>query len=137
MPESIARDRFFTALFGMFGGLALLLAAVGVYGMLAYSVGERTQEIGVRMALGARAADVLRMVVGGGMLLVGTGVAFGALSSLLLTRVLKSQLYGVSATDPLTFVMALAVLTAVALLACYFPARRATRIDPIAALRDE
>jgi putative ABC transport system permease protein len=89
------------------------------------------------LALGARAADVLRMVVGGGMLLVLTGVALGALSSLVLTRVLKSQLYGLSATDPAAFVMAPAVLTAVALLACYVPARRATRIDPIAALRDE
>jgi ABC-type antimicrobial peptide transport system permease subunit len=137
MSESIARDRFFTVLFGMFGGLALVLAAVGVYGVLAFSVGQRTQEIGVRMALGARAADVLRMVVGGGMLLVLTGVALGALSSLVLTRVLKSQLYGLSATDPAAFVMAPAVLTAVALLACYVPARRATRIDPIAALRDE
>jgi predicted permease len=137
MSESIARDRFFTVLFGMFGGLALVLAAVGVYGVLACSVGQRTQEIGVRMALGARAADVLRMVVGGGMLLVLTGVALGALSSLVLTRVLKSQLYGVSATDPAAFVMAPAVLTAVALMACYVPARRATRIDPIAALRDE
>jgi predicted permease len=137
MSESIARDRFFTILFMMFGGLALVLAAVGVYGVLAYSVGERTQEIGVRMALGARAADVLRMVVGGGMLLVCTGGALGALSSLLLTRVLNSQLHGVSATDPITFVISLAVLTAVASLACYFPARRATRIDPIAALRDE
>jgi predicted permease len=137
MSESIARDRFFTVLFGMFGGLALVLAAVGVYGVLAYTVGQRTQEIGVRMALGARAADVVRMVVGGGMLLVCTGVALGALSSLLLTRVLKSQLYGVSATDPVAFVVAPAVLTAVALLACYVPARRAMRIDPIAALRDE
>ncbi len=136
MSESIARDRFFTVLFGMFGGLALVLAAVGVYGVLAFSVGQRTQEIGVRIALGARAADVLRMVVGGGMLLVFIGVALGALSALVLTRVLKSQLYGVSATDPAAFAIAPAVLTAVALLACYVPARRATRIDPIAALRD-
>jgi predicted permease len=137
MAESIARDRFFTVLYGLFGGLALVLAAVGVYGVLSYSVGQRTQEIGVRMALGAHAADILRMIVGGGMLLALGGVAIGTLSSLWLTRVLKSQLHGVSTTDPIAFVAAPAVLIAVALLACYVPARRAMRIDPIAALRDE
>jgi putative ABC transport system permease protein len=136
MSESIARDRFFTILYGVFGMLALGLAAVGVYGVLAYSVSQRTQEIGVRMALGARGGDVLRMVVGGGMRLVLIGVALGGLSSLWLTRVLTSQLYGVTATDPVAFIMALAVLMLVALLACYVPARRATLIDPIAALRD-
>jgi putative ABC transport system permease protein len=137
ISESIAQDRFFTLLFLLFGGLALGLAAVGVYGVLAYSVGQRIPEIGVRMALGARTADVLRMVIGGGMRLVVTGVVIGALSSLLLTRALRSQLYGVSATDPLAFAVALAVLTGVALLACYIPARRATRIDPVHALRAE
>ena len=137
MSESIARDRFFTVLFGMFGGLALVLATVGVYGVIAHSVSQRTQEIGVRIALGARAAEVLRMVVGGGMRLVLAGVLIGGLSSLLLARVLESQLYGVSATDPLAFTTALGVLVAVALLACYVPARRATRIDPMQALREE
>ena len=137
ISESIAQDRFFTLLFLLFGGLALGLAAIGVYGVLAYSVGQRIPEIGVRMALGAGTGDVLRMVVGGGMRLVVTGVAIGALSSLLLTRALESQLYGVSTTDPLAFVVALVVLTAVALLACYLPARRATRVDPVAALRAE
>lgn len=109
MSESIARDRFFTMLFLLFGGLAL----------------------------GARTIDVLRMVVGGGMRLVVIGIALGALTSLLLTRALASLLFEVSTTDPLAFVTALAVLTAVALLACYLPARRATRIDPVAALRAE
>lgn len=137
MSESIARDRFFTILFGLFGFLALLLAAVGVYGVLAYSVGQRTREIGVRMALGAQVTDVLRMVVGEGMRLVVIGVALGAVAGLVLTRVLTSQLYGVSATDPLTFVLAPAVLLAVALLASYLPARRATRIQTMAALRGE
>jgi predicted permease len=137
MADSIARDRFFTALFAVFGLLALVLAAVGVYGVLAYSVGQRTQEIGVRMALGARAADVLRMVIAGGMRLVLIGVVLGGLGALLLTGVLGSQLYGVSRTDPLTFVIAPAGLVAVALLACYVPARRATRIDPVTALRAE
>ncbi len=137
ISESIAQDRFFTLLFLLFGGLALGLAAIGVYGVLAYSVGQRIPEIGVRMALGAGTGDVLRMVVGGGMQLVVTGVAIGALSSLLLTRALESQLYGVSTTDPLAFVVALVVLTAVALLACYLPARRATQIDPVTALRAE
>lgn len=137
MSESIARDRFFTILFGVFGALALVLAGVGVYGVLAYSVSQRTQEMGVRMALGARAADVLRIVIGGAMWPVSAGVILGALASLLFTRVLTSQLYGVSATDSVAFVTAPAVLMAVALLACYIPARRATRIDPITALRDE
>jgi putative ABC transport system permease protein len=137
LSESIARDRFFTLLFGIFGGLALVLAAVGIYGVLAYSVGQRTREIGVRMALGARTTDVLRMVVGGGMLLVGAGVVLGTAAALLLTRVLQSQLYGISATDPLTFAAALAFLGAVALLASYLPARRATRVDPMVALRAE
>ena len=112
-------------------------AAIGVYGVLAYSVGQRIPEIGVRMALGAGTADILRMVVGGGMRLVIAGIAIGALSSLLLTRALQSQLYEVSATDPLAFAAALAVLTGVALLACYIPALRATRINPVAALRSE
>lgn len=137
MSESIARDRFFTLLFGLFGALALVLAAVGVYGVLAYSVGQRTREIGVRMALGARVADVLRMVVLEGMRLVLAGVVLGALAALLLTRALASQLHGVSARDPLTFVVAPALLTAVALLACYLPARRATRVEAVTALRAE
>jgi putative ABC transport system permease protein len=137
MSESIARDRFFTILFGLFGGLALVLATVGVYGVIAHSVSQRTQEIGVRIALGARAVDVLRMVVGGGMRLVFTGVVIGGLFSLLLARVLESQLYGVSATDPLAFATAFGVLIAVAALACYVPARRATQVDPMQALREE
>ena len=137
MSESIARDRFFTVLFGMFAGLALVLAAVGVYGVVAYSVGQRTQEIGVRMALGAWAIDVLRMVLTEGMFLVFGGIALGALSALLLTRALQSQLYGVSAQDPIAFVIAPTILAGVTLLACYVPARRATRIDPMTALRND
>jgi putative ABC transport system permease protein len=137
MSESIARDRFFTILFGLFGGLALLLATVGVYGVLAYSVSQRTREIGVRMALGARVVDVLFMVVSGGMWLVFVGIAIGAVASLLLTSVLQSLLYGISATDPLVFAAAPAVLASVALLACYVPARRAAGIEPIVALRQE
>jgi ABC-type antimicrobial peptide transport system permease subunit len=137
ISESIARDRFFTLLFLLFGGLALGLAAIGVYGVLAYSVGQRIPEIGVRMALGAGTVDVLRMLVGGGMRLVVIGIALGTLASLLLTRALGSLLYEVSATDPLAYVMALAVLSAVALLACYLPARRASRTDPVTALRAE
>ena len=125
------------ALIGSALGLALGLAARGVYGVLAYSVGQRIPEIGVRMALGAGTADVLRMVVGGGMRLVVTGVAIGALASLLLTHALQSQLSGISATDPLAFVTALVVLIGVAFLACYIPARRAPRTDPVTALRAE
>jgi predicted permease len=137
MAESIARDRFFTLIFGIFGLLALTLAMIGVYGVLAYSVGQRTSEIGLRMALGARAADILGMIVGGGMRLVLAGVAVGAAAALALTRVLSSQLYGVSATDPVTFMAASIGLALVALAACYVPARRAMRIEPVAALREE
>jgi putative ABC transport system permease protein len=137
MSESIARDRFFTLLVGMFSGLALILAAVGIYGVLAYSVGQRTKEIGVRMALGAGAADVLRNIIGGGMLFVFIGIALGAGASLLFARVLESQLYSVSASDPVALVVAVALLTAAGLTACYIPALRATRIQPVIALRAE
>lgn len=137
ISDSIARDRLFTTLFVTLGTLALVLAVVGVYGVLAYSVGQRTQEIGVRMALGARASDVLRMVVGAGMRQVGSGIALGALCSLWLARLLQSQLYGISAADPIAFGTALLVLTSAALMACAVPAWRATRIDPMTALRDQ
>ena len=137
MAESIARDRFFTLLFALFGTLALLLATVGVYGVLAYSVGQRTREIGVRMALGAQVKDVLRMIVREGMLLVATGVVLGAMAAAVATRVLASQLHGIGARDPFSFVVAPAILIAVALIACYLPARRATRIEAVTALRAE
>lgn len=137
MSESIARDRFFTVLFGVFGALALLLSAIGVYGVLAYSVEQRTGEIGVRIALGAQVGDVLRMVIGNGMLLVSSGVVIGTLASLALSGLLASQLYGVSATDPTAFVVATILLGAVAPLACYLPARRATRVQAVTAIRAE
>ena len=137
MAESIARDRFFTVLFGLFGTLALLLAAVGVYGVLAYSVGQRTKEIGVRMALGAQTRDVLDMVLREGMSLVGIGVVLGALASVALSRAISSQLHGISAHDPLSFAVAPMVLLGVALIACYVPAWRATRLHAITALRQE
>ncbi len=135
VARSIATNRFFTVLFALFGGLALALAAIGIYGVLAYSVGRRTQEIGVRMALGARTGEVLRMVVGGGMRLVLGGIVLGTVAALLLSRVLASQLYGVSTTDPATFAAAIALLALVALMATYLPARRAARVDPSIALR--
>ncbi len=134
---SIRRPRLFSWLFGVFGVVALVLAAVGVYGLLAYSVAQRTREIGLRLALGAGPGEVRRMVVGRGMRLAAGGLALGLAGSVPATRALGALLHGVSATDPLTFAGVTALLLAVAWLACTLPARRATRIDPMTALRCE
>ncbi|HWS88053.1 MAG TPA: ABC transporter permease [Pyrinomonadaceae bacterium] len=137
LSESLAWQRFSTLLLGVFAGVALLLAAVGIYGVMSYTVAQRTREIGIRMALGAQRWDVLKLAVGQGLRLVAIGVVIGLALALALARVMSSLLFGISATDPATLVTISLILVAVALLASYIPARRAAKVDPLIALRYE
>ena len=135
VATSVAQPRIIMQFVGLFAGFALLLSAVGIYGVMAYSVNQRKQEMGIRVALGARPSDILRLVVGHGMRLTLVGVGLGVAVSLLLTRLLASLLFGIKGIDPAVFSAAAVVLVGSALLACYLPARRATQVDPVVVLR--
>jgi predicted permease len=135
--ESTARNEFNMTLLSIFAGIALLLAAIGIYGVMAYSVQQRTQEIGIRMALGAQPGDVLRMVLRHGLLLCLVGIAVGISGAFAVIHLMKSLIFGVSPTDPVTFVSVSILLAGVAFFACWIPARRASRVDPMVALRHE
>jgi ABC-type antimicrobial peptide transport system permease subunit len=135
VSQSVAPRRFSMLLLAVFAVVALALAVIGIYGMLSYAVAQRTREIGLRMTLGAQRTDVMRLVIGHGMKLAIAGVALGLIASFALTRTMKNLLFGVSATDPVTFGLITLLLTMVALLACWVPARKATKVDPMEALR--
>ncbi len=137
IADSIAARRFAMILLGAFAALALGLATIGIYGVIAYVVGQRTQEIGIRMALGAQRRDVLALILWQGTRLALVGVAIGIAAAFALTRLMSELLYGIAPTDPITFALLAAILTVVAMAACYLPARRATRVNPVAALRWE
>jgi putative ABC transport system permease protein len=137
VSASVAQPRFYALLLALFAAIALTLAVVGIYGVMAYAVSRRTHEIGIRMALGAEAGRIQRLIVGQGMLLIGMGIAVGLIAARMLTRVLTDLLFGVKPTDPVTFALIAGVLTGAALLACWIPARRAARVDPLVALRCE
>ena len=137
LSEAQARPRFLTLLLTLFAGVALVLAAVGIYGVISYSVAQRTSEFGIRIAMGARPSDVIGMVLGQGLMLGAIGVVLGAAGAFALTRLIRGLLFGISSFDPLTFAVMAVVLAAVTLVACWLPARRATRVDPMVALRYE
>jgi putative ABC transport system permease protein len=137
MSTARSRPRFLTLLLSLFSGLSLILAALGIYGVISYAVAQRTNEIGIRMALGARGGDVIRLIGTSGVRLALAGTLVGAAGAFALTRFLSGMLFGVSSLDPLTFLAMAATLIAVTLLACYIPARRASRVDPLVALRYE
>jgi ABC-type antimicrobial peptide transport system permease subunit len=137
IADSLAERRFAMIFFGVFAALALLLSSLGIYGVVSYLTAQRTQEIGVRVALGAQRADVLRMILGQGIKMTALGVLIGLVAALGLTRLMSKLLFGVSASDPVTFTAVALLLALVALAACYLPARRAARLDPMAALRYE
>jgi putative ABC transport system permease protein len=137
MSRTLAKPRFNALLLSIFAGTALLLTAIGIYGVLAYSVSQRTNEIGIRIALGAAQSNIFRLVVGEAMLLVAISIGIGLLGAFMATRFLSSLLYGVAAWDPITFASIATLIAAVAFLACWLPARRAARVDPVIALRAE
>jgi len=137
LAAHLARPRFNALLLNWLSGLAVLLAMVGVYGVVAYSVAQRTGELGVRLALGAQSKDILKLVIGDNLKLIAMGLAGGLVCAIMLTRLLQRLLFGVSATDPLTFGGIALVLLTVSLLACWIPARRATQIDPLISLKSE
>jgi ABC-type antimicrobial peptide transport system permease subunit len=137
ITNSVARPRLQTVLLGSFGFLALVLACIGIYGVLAYAVSHRLREMGVRLALGATPGTIIGQVLGGGLRLTALGVIIGVSAALALTRYLEALLYTVRPTDPAVFAFAIATLTLVSTVACYIPARRAARVDPIVVLREE